>query len=301
MTPEFKGKLAFITGGANGVGLGQAKVFGRAGCKVIITDINQDRLQQALAVLKEENIQAHSFVLDVTDRLAVEQVAKECEARFGTINLLFNTAGVSIFGALEKATYDDYDWQMGVNFGGTVNCIVTFLPRMLASGESSWILNTASLSALQGSPLAGIYCASKFAVLGLSESLEMSLAGSNVGVSCLLPANVNSNIAECASNRPSQFANSGHFQDPRIMACLKELYSAGMDPEVLAEKTRQSMEKGDFYIIPYPEVRSALKERFTKILDSIPLSEENDKEAEKRIRAFQRYRQTMQALLNEAQ
>ena len=161
---EFKDKIAFITGGGSGVGLGQAIVFGRAGCKVVIADIREDHLESGLKTLEQEGISSHGIKLDITDREAYVVAADETESVFGSVDLLFNTAGVSIFGPLWKSTYDDDDWQMNVNFGGVVNGIQTFVPRMVENKRGGHIVNTASLGAFSAAGPAGIYSASKFAV-----------------------------------------------------------------------------------------------------------------------------------------
>ena len=112
MAFEFTGRTAFITGGASGAGFGQAQLFGREGCKIAIADIRGDAVEKALAELQGEGIEAHGIVLDITDRNAFVKAADEAEAKLGPVSMLFGTAGVSIFGPLEKATYDDYDWIM---------------------------------------------------------------------------------------------------------------------------------------------------------------------------------------------
>src|SRR5262245_33291235 len=202
-------KVAFITGGASGVGLGQAKVFSAAGCKVVLADIRQDHLDQALAYFRNKGAPAQGIRLDITDREAYARAADETERVFGPVQLLFNTAGVSVFGPLEKSTYADYDWMMGVNFGGVVNGIQTFVPRMIRHGEGGHIVNTASMSGLIASGPAGIYSASKFAVVGLSQALRQSLDRYDIGVSVLCPGNVNTNIAESVFTRPAHLGNSG--------------------------------------------------------------------------------------------
>ena len=180
---DFKDKVAFITGGASGVGLGQAKVLAGLGVKVVLADIRQDHLDQALAWFRERAAPAHGIRLDITDRAAFVRAADETGRVFGAVQLLFNTAGVSAFGPLERSTYEDYDWMMGVNFGGVVNGIQTFVPRMIACGKGGHIVNTASLGAFNSNDPAGIYCASKFAVRGLTEALRGALAKYNIGVS----------------------------------------------------------------------------------------------------------------------
>lgn len=290
---EFKGKTAFITGGGSGVGLGQARVFGRAGCRIVIVDIRDDHLQHGLDVLRSERIECHGIKLDITDRAAYARAADETEQVFGPVQLLFNTAGVSLFGPLENSTYDDYDWQMNVNFGGVVNGLVTFVPRMIAFGKGGHIVNTASLGAFLSSGPAGIYCASKFAVRGLSEGLRMDLAKYDIGVSVLCPANVRSNIAESTQTRPEKYSHSGYTLNEDIIDSLRRIYSQGMDPVELAGHVLEAVKRNELYIIPYPEARAGLKAHFDAVLASLPPEDSDPEGVRKRAEAMERYRQDM--------
>lgn len=274
---HFAHKVAFITGGASGVGLGQAKVFSAAGCKVVLADIRQDHLDDALAYFRNKGAAAHAIRLDITDRAAYARAADEAEHVFGPVQLLFNTAGVSVFGPLEKSTYADYDWMMGVNFGGVVNGIQTFVPRMIRHGQGGHIINTASMAAFIAGGPAGIYSASKFAVRGLSEALRKELEKYGIGVSVLCPANVNTNIAESVMTRPAHLRESGYRMDEEAIRSLKTLYSAGMDPEELARHVLEGVKKNQLYIIPYPEVRAGLKAHFDAVLAALP-PEDSDRE-----------------------
>jgi NAD(P)-dependent dehydrogenase (short-subunit alcohol dehydrogenase family) len=267
---DFEHKVAFITGGASGVGLGQAKVLSGLGVKVVLADIRQDHLEQALIWFRERALPAHGIRLDITDRAAFARAADETERVFGVVQILFNTAGVSAFGPLEKSTYDDYDWMMGVNFGGVVNGIQTFVPRMIGYGKGGHIVNTASLGAFTSNDPAGIYCASKFAVRGLTEALRGALAKYNIGVSCLCPANVNTNIAEATFTRPAALGNTGYQFDDEILTSLRTIYSAGMDPVQLAEHVMTAIRKNQLYVIPYPEARASLQAGFDAVLAVLP-------------------------------
>lgn len=286
---DIEGKVAFITGGGSGVGFGQAKVFSEAGAKVVIADIRQDHLDEAIAWLRANGRTAHAIKLDITDRAAYARAADEVERVFGTVQLLFNTAGVSIFGPLERASYDDYDWMMGVNFGGVVNGIQTFLPRMIKYGKGGHIVNTASLGAfLSGGP-AGIYCASKFAVRGLSEGLRGELAKYDIGVSVLCPANVKTNIAESVATRPEKYRNSGYVVDEGVLKSLREIYSQGMEPVELARHVLKAVKNNDLYIIPYPEARAGLKAHFDAVLASLPPEDSDPEGVAKRRAAMAKY------------
>lgn len=293
---DFRGKVAFITGGGSGVALGQAKVFSKAGARVVIADIRQDHLDEAMDYFRETDADVHPILLDITDRAAFAAAADETERVFGPVQLLFNTAGVSIFGPLEKSTYDDYDWQMGVNFGGVVNGIQTFVPRMIEYGKGGHIVNTSSVGGIVAAGPAGIYSASKFAVRGLSEALRSELAKYNIGVSVLCPANVSTNIAEAVWTRPERFKNSGYRFDDAVLDSLRRIYSAGKDPLELAEETLEAIKENRLYIIPYPEVRQILENHFAEIIAALPPEDVDPEGVAKRRAAMEQYRREYQDL-----
>jgi NAD(P)-dependent dehydrogenase (short-subunit alcohol dehydrogenase family) len=293
---DFAGKVAFITGGGSGAGLGQAKVFAAAGCRVVLADVREDHLDRAVSELKARGASVHGIKLDITDRAAFVGAADEAERVFGPVQLLFNTAGVSIFGPLEKASYDDYDWIMGVNFGGVVNGMQSFVPRMIAHGKGGYIVNTASLAAFHAASVAGIYSASKFAVLGITMAMRDALARYEIGVSVLCPANINSNIADSVATRPAHLARSGFAVDTGELDALRELYAQGMDPEELARHVLDAVKRNDFYIIPYPEARKGLAAGFQRVLDSLPPEEADQEGQAKRGAAMLKYRDARVAM-----
>jgi NAD(P)-dependent dehydrogenase (short-subunit alcohol dehydrogenase family) len=276
------GRTAFITGGGSGVALGQAKVFAEAGCKVAIADIRQDHLDEAMAYFDGTDHEVMPVKLDITDRAAYAAAADAVEARLGPVELLFNTAGVSIFGPLQNATYDDWDWQLNVNIGGVINGIQTFVPRMIARGNGGHIVNTASMSAFVALKGTGIYCTSKMAIRGLSESLALDLAEHNIGVSMLCPGAVNTNIHEAVLTRPAHLQDTGYYgADPEVFARLKSIIAVGMEPETLARYVVKGVEEDQLYILPYPEFRGTLEEIHDRVMSALA-NPEDDPEYEKR-------------------
>jgi NAD(P)-dependent dehydrogenase (short-subunit alcohol dehydrogenase family) len=290
---DISGKVAFITGGGSGVGLGQAKVFANAGCPVVIADIRQDHLDDAMEYFHGTGARVHPILLDITDRAAYARAADETERTFGVVQLLFNTAGVSIFGPLEKSTYNDYDWQMGVNFGGVVNGIQTFIPRMIEYGQGGHVVTTASLGAFLAAGPAGIYTASKFAVRGLSEALRSEVEKYNIGVTILCPANVNTNIAESVRTRPPKYSDSGYIFDDEVLDSLRRIYSAGKCPVELAEEVLKAVRENRKYCIPYPEARQALESHFADVIASLPPVDTDRDGVAKRQAAMEQYRKEL--------
>ncbi|HEY1962991.1 MAG TPA: SDR family oxidoreductase, partial [Rhizomicrobium sp.] len=202
---DFRDKTAFITGGAAGIGLALAREFLNAGARVIIADIRQTVLDKAVASLAAgERLRA--VHLDVTDRQAFARAAETA----GKVHILCSNAGVFLGGPTQDATYDDWDFCLGVNLGGTINAVRTFVPRMIAQGEGGHIVLTSSINGLFASGGVGPYTASKFAVTGIGECLRMNLAPYGIGVSILCPGPVASDLFESTpAVRPNSLSDTG--------------------------------------------------------------------------------------------
>ncbi len=267
---HIEGKVAFITGAANGAGFGMARVFAKNGMKVVITDIRRDSLDRAMADFGN-NPNVHAIRLDVADREAFARAADETEKVFGKVHVLCNNAGINLFVPIEECTYNDWDWVMGVNFGGVVNGIQTFIPRLRKHGEGGHIVNTASMSAFLASAIAGIYTASKYAVRGLSEALRCSLYPYNIGVSVFCPGLINSMIYESEKVRPQRLASPENTaRSQKTMDVLPEIHKLGMSPEEVGEKVLAGIRRNDMYIFSHPEFREEMQEINDEILSYLP-------------------------------
>ncbi len=296
---DYTGQVAFITGGASGAGFGQATVFAEVGCRIVIADIRRAAIDEALARLRALGAEAHGIQLDVTDRAAYARAADEVEKVFGKPpELLFNTAGVNTFGPLENSTYDDFDWLVGVNFGGVVNGMMTFVPRMIAAGRGGYIVTTSSIGGFAGSAAASIYSAAKAAVINLMESYRLALAKYHIGVSVLCPANIRSNIAEATKVRPAHLGNTGYVVNDDVIRSLHSIHAHGLDPVVLARRTKEAMELNQLYIIPYPEQKEPLAQHFKEIVDSVLPMEADPEGARNRTEALQNWIKDRQALMS---
>lgn len=263
---DLAGRTAFVTGGANGIGLGLARVLLDQGCKVAIADIREDSIEAALATL--DNREVIGVKLDVTSRDRFAETADEVEERLGPVSLLFNNAGINLFRTIDDSSYADWDWVLGVNLGGVINGVATFVPRMKERGLGGHIVNTASMASFLASGMPGIYNCSKFAVRGLSESLRHSLHAHGIGVSLLCPGLVNSEIYRSDEIRTPGTEEGGNATDPGFVAMLGNVHKFGMDPVEVAEKVIAAIKANRFYIFSHPEFKEELREVFEQILES---------------------------------
>ena len=268
MMKDFAGKVAFITGGASGAGFGQAKVFSEAGCKIVIADIRQDHLDEAKAYFKEKKVKVHTIKLDITDRKAYAEAADEVEKVFGSPpQLLFNTAGVNTFGPAEASTFEDYDWVIGVCLGGVINGMVTFVPRMIKAGKGGHIATTSSMGGFMGGSTTAPYSAAKAAVNNLMESYYQALKPYGIGVSCLCPGNIKSNIAEAVYTRPKKLENTGYNVTDKTIDFLRSIHAQGIEPVELAKILKKGIEDEVLYVIPVPNPEQMLRNTVERIVN----------------------------------
>ncbi|MFC2953446.1 SDR family NAD(P)-dependent oxidoreductase [Marinicaulis aureus] len=269
---NWQGKTAFITGGVSGIGFGIARAFSNAGMRLALSYRNEEYKAAAAIWFADQEREAPLFLkLDVTDRKRFAEVAEEVEAHFGKVHVLVNNAGVSVFGPTDEATYDDFDWIMGVNFGGNVNGIVSFIPKIKAHGEGGHIVNVASMAAYISGPQAGIYTASKFAVRGMTECLRYNLAPYNIGVSLVCPGLTKTNAWDSALRRPDNFKDSGLGKvDKAELEKFGGAFDLGMDPLEVGEKILKGMTENRGLILTHPEHGPDIQEIYETTMAALP-------------------------------
>ena len=266
---DVRGRTAFVTGGANGIGLGIARALVNAGAKVVIADIRESSLAEAKASLAADG-QVETVRLDVTDRAAYARAANAAEARFGRIHMLIGNAGVGVMGPIVDTRYDDWDWAMGVNFGGVINGLVTILPRIRAHGEGGQIVTTSSQSALIPISYSATYTAAKAAVLGLSEAIRGELAADNIGVSAFMPGPVQSNIAMSGELRPDEYKKDSGYAEREAQLGKRPNSPLWMSADEVGERVLAGIRNNDLYILTHPEFAKGMRTRFDAILASMP-------------------------------
>jgi len=277
---DFKDKVAFITGGASGIGLGIAKVFARNGMKVVVADARQNALDEAMAYFKQNGGEVHPILLNITDREAYARAADETEKVYGKIHVLVNNAGVGSGGPMEKLTYKDWDYSLGVNLGGVVNGVMTMLPRILKHGEGGHVVTTSSTCGLMGSANFSIYCTTKFAVTGMMECLATELQDRGIGVSVLFPGPTMTNLGQSTfENRPEHLRNEGETWPPAPPPQAKDapprrpredFMKVVMDPVETGERVLRGIRRNDLYIHTHPEFRDGYIARHDAVIRAIP-------------------------------
>ncbi len=282
---DLQGKTAFVTGGASGIGFALARAFINEGMRVVIADVDGVALESARAQLAGTNTEVMAVQLDVTDRDQYAAVADAVEARFGAVHVVCNNAGVYRGGTLDQVTYKDWDWVMGVNVGGVINGVQTFVTRMQAHAQGGHIVNTASMAGMLTSPGLGVYNASKFAVVGLSEALRTDLAPSGIGVSVLCPGMVKTRILESERTRPETLAPGEGKAEAAAQAhsqIMNMAMQSGIEPAEVAQRVVDAIKSDSLYVFPHAEFREATGARFNEILQSFgePDQERLAKQAE---------------------
>ena len=271
---DVAGKVAFITGGSSGIGLGQARVFHEAGMKVVIGYIRDDQLDDALAQFRTDRDRVHAIKANVTDRDAMRAAADEIEGRFGGVHLLSNNAGIGLWTPVSEVDIGTFDQTVAVNFTGVYNGIHEFLPRMRKRGEGGHIVSTSSGAGLQGTSGATVYVATKFAVVGMMEGLrrEMETANEPIGVSVFCPGAVNTNIYEISKNLDAAFDDAALPAGvERDETRSKALVASGMDPLEAARIVLAGIRNNDLYILTHANLAAVLHERHEAIEAAIPL------------------------------
>lgn len=261
---DFAGRTAFVTGGANGIGLGLARALLAEGCKVAIADIREDSIAAALKTLDNQDV--IGVPLDVASRESFTRAADEVEARLGPVSLLFNNAGINLFQTIDESSYDDWDWVMGVNLHGVINGVMTLVPRMKERKQRGHVVNTASMASFLAGPQPGIYNTTKFAVRGMSESLRYSLAPHGIGVSVLCPGLVKSHIYASDEVRPDELKGGARPVNAEMVDRLEQVHQFGMEPDVIAARVMDAIRANRFYIFSHPEFRDELRELFDEIV-----------------------------------
>lgn len=262
---DLTGKVAFITGGASGIGLGMARAFLAEGMKVALADWSDDHIAKAKQQLAGNN--AAFFVkANVADRESLKSAVDETLAHFGKIHVLCNNAGVNGGGTAASPNFEDWDRAIAVNLGGVINGTKIVAPIIRAQGEGGHIVNTSSMAGVVPLPGLAAYSTAKYAVRGFSESLRIQLAEKGIGVSCLFPGATRTAIVPLPEDDPSIDEENA----PRFLKDLWDAMRGAIDPEDTGRAVVKAIKENRFYIFTNREFLDEVKQRHREIEDAFP-------------------------------
>jgi NAD(P)-dependent dehydrogenase (short-subunit alcohol dehydrogenase family) len=270
---HLRDKVAFITGGASGIGLGIARACLDAGMKVVVADVRESALESAVASLGAKSGVVLPLVLDVTDRKQWRVSSDRVHGEYGGVDLLCSNAGVNFVGPTHEATDEDWDFALGVNLGGTVNAVRTFAPSMIGSGQGGHIVITASVNGLFTGAGVGVYVTTKFALVGLAESLRADLQEFGVGVSVLCPGPVKSELFESTQEvRPTRLAATGSkpLLPPGVHRIDTPIFQTALTGAEVGAYVLEGVRRNELYILTHPEIRPVLEARAAALLAALP-------------------------------
>jgi NAD(P)-dependent dehydrogenase (short-subunit alcohol dehydrogenase family) len=270
------GRVAVVTGAASGIGRALAETFAAAGSAVVVADLDDQEAEVVSQGIQTGGGVALSVKVDVSDAAAVDRLAATTLERFGRVDVLCNNAGVSTFNLIKDQTLDDWRWVVNANLWGVVHGVHTFVPIMRDQGTPAHIVNTASIGGLlSGVAFIGPYCATKVAVVSISETLaqELAIDQTPIGVSVLCPSSVDTKVMESERGRPAALGverRTEMAESVRLM--IREGFTGptGLKPAQVAARVLEAIHKGDFWIITHPGEAPTVEARFAGILAGFP-------------------------------
>lgn len=266
---QLTGKVAVVTGGASGIGRALADRFATEGMKVVLADVEDPGLEAAVEELRASGAEAIGVHTDVSVAADVVHLRDAALQAFDAVHVVCNNAGVGAGGPIWTVPLESWRWILGVNLWGVIHGVHVFTPLLVDQGEGH-IVNTASAAGILSAPYLGPYVTTKHAVVALSESLALDLAGTGVGVSALCPMWVRTRIHESFRNAPPEVLDAEQGRDLSIadrLSLLASFVESGLDPAVVAEQVAQAVRANRFYVLPHPTVKAAAVERARRIAD----------------------------------
>ncbi|MEX3011275.1 SDR family NAD(P)-dependent oxidoreductase [Hoeflea sp. TYP-13] len=258
---NFGGKTAFITGGAGGIGLSMARSLARHGANIMLADVDEDQLAAARADLEQMEANVATVACDVAKAEDVEMAAQRTLDCFGKVHIVINNAGVSLGGRTGAVSLEDWRWIVDINLMGVVHGVEIFTPLIRCQGEGGHFVNTASMAGHWAAKNLGPYNATKFAVVGYSETMRQELADDGIGVSVLCPGWVRTNIHKASLKRPSAADYESTSTDALTYSQAAAAVESGIDPDIVGDWVVDCIRAERFYIFTHPEMLPAIDAR----------------------------------------
>jgi len=258
---SLKDRVAVVTGGASGIGRALCLALAREGARVVVADLDEAGMAGTVDGVMQAGSRAIAVRTDVTRLVDLQALADRAFRELGGAHILCNNAGVAIHGGLESATHRDWEWVIGVNLWGVIHGLEAFLPRMIAQKEPGHIVNTASMAGLIASQGLGIYNTTKYAVVGLSETLQKDLRAYDIGVSVLCPMGVTTAIRHSDRNRPTHLRNPGEPTRGEPVTLIGQT----LPPDQVAGMVVRAIRANQLYIITHKDGLDPLRKRFQRM------------------------------------
>lgn len=260
---DFAGRVAVVTGGGSGIGAAMARAFAREGMRIVLADVDESAMERVAGGLGVETLCCRT---DVSRLDSVRELAERAFSRFGAVHVVCNNAGVVVNGPMESLTHNDWVWTINVNLWGVIHGVEAFVPRLVAQGQGGHIVNTASMAGLVPMQGMGAYVTSKYAVVGLSETLQRDLSGYGIGVSVLCPMVVDTEIFRAERNRPAELRNPGR-EPPLAEGGLDPGAIVGgiLPPDEVAARVVTGIRENALYILTHTASREIIRRRFARI------------------------------------
>lgn len=262
----FQGRATVITGGANGIGFATAREFASRGARVMLADIDQSALDEAVANLRADGVDAHGVVCDVRKLDDVTHLADEAFRVFGDVHVVFNNAGIAYAGPIVETSHDDWRFVIDVDLWGPIHGVEAFLPRLIAQQADSHIVFTSSFAGLIPNVGLGPYCVAKYGVVALAETLAREARPNGIGVSVLCPMIVETNLLANTERVRSADYGPAHSE----AGTVQQLASDPNDDSVLnvedvARLTADAILANRLYVLPHQAARESIRRRFERI------------------------------------
>ena len=261
---DLHGRVAVITGGASGIGFATAQLLAAEGMKLVLADIEQEALDSAAHTLSRQGAEVIGVKTDVGELAQVERLAATTFEHFGAAHVLFNNAGVAVFGPVQDMTHADWEWILRVDLWGVIHGVETFLPRLIAQQQGGHIVNTASFAGLVANQGLSVYCVAKYGVVALSECLARDVREHDIGSSVLCPMVVDTNINNSARNRPDALGGPGIQLDVSPEQAEK-MRGRVLPVAGVAAKVVKAIKNNELYIVTHEESREFIRRRFARI------------------------------------
>jgi NAD(P)-dependent dehydrogenase (short-subunit alcohol dehydrogenase family) len=263
---NFEGRGTVITGGANGIGFATAREFARRGARVMLADIDQSALDDAVENLCADGVDAHGVVCDVRKLDDVGHLADEAFRVFGDVHVVFNNAGIAYAGPIVETSNDDWRFVIDVDLWGPIHGVEAFLPRLIAQDADSHMVFTSSFAGLIPNVGLGPYCVAKYGVVALAETLAREVRPNGIGVSVLCPMIVETNLLANTERVRSADYGPAHSEAETVA----QLASAPDDDSVLnvedvARLTADAIMANRLYVLPHRAARDSIRRRFERI------------------------------------